>query len=164
MTNNSNSFDPSALDEVLDDAEEVHEIAERIEEDKAMIESNQAVDVNRVYGELEGLINIGNDILKNAQYAVEMDPTAEGVLGGAASMLNAVKDTVKEFTKVHLQNLKFQQQMELEKLKQQGREKLVEMRHGEDDEENTHLVPFNQEEIIKGIVDQEKKAKLRKPR
>jgi orotidine-5'-phosphate decarboxylase len=151
------SFDTQMMDAILDNAEDqVQEIAKNIEEDKALIAVNENVEVERVYNELENLISLGNGILKNAKYAVEMDPTAEGVLAGTASMMNAVKDTVKEFTKIHLQNLKFEQQVQLEKLKQLGREKIIELRKSDDDEEFENLVPFNQESIIKEIMENKK--------
>jgi len=155
MAKSSNSFDPHTMDAILGDAEDqVFEVSEKLEEDKTLIESNQNVDVKRVYNELEGLISLGNGILKNAKYAVEMDPTAEGVLGGAASMINAVKDTVKEFSKIHLQNLKFEQQVQLENLKQAGREKLVALKNTEEDVPE-NLIPFSQEDIIKEIISNE---------
>jgi hypothetical protein len=150
------SFDTHMMDAILDDAEDqVQEIAKNINEDKALIAVNENIEVKRVYNELENLISLGNGILKNAKYAVEMDPTAEGVLAGTASMMNAVKDTVKEFTKIHLQNLKFEQQVQLEKLKQNGREKIVELRKTDNEEEYENLVPFNQEDIIKEIMENE---------
>jgi hypothetical protein len=150
------AFDVHSMDAILQDADEqVYEVAENIEQDANLIAKDEKIDVSRVYNELEGLISVGNQILKNAKYAVEMDPTAEGVLAGTSSMMNAIKDTVKEFTKIHLQNLKFEQQVQLEKLKQQGREKLVELRKTEPEEDYEDLVPYNQENIIKEIMENE---------
>lgn len=156
MSRNNNSFDPNMMDVLINDADQVHEVAVKIKEDKKLISKNESVDVERVYGELSTLISTGNEIIKNAKYAVDMDPTAEGVLAGTASMMNSVKDTIKEFTKIHLQNIKFEQQMQLEKVKQEGREKLVELRKIDADVEDlTHLVPFNQEDIIRDIINSE---------
>lgn len=156
----SNEFDPSLMDAILDSSEEqIFEIQNKIEEDKELMASKTEVDSKRVYGELENLIGLGKEILKNAKYAIEIDPTAEGALTGVASVINAVKDIVKEFTKVHLQNLKFEQQIQIEKLKQKGREKLAKMRKTEDTSDIEELVPYNQEEnirIIKRILETEK--------
>lgn len=152
------NFDPSTLDTLFEDAEIIDDngnsqVPLQIESsDNSMIESNSDVNVDNVYRELEQLISVGNDILKTAKYAADMDPTADGVLAGTASMLNAVKDTVKEFTKIHLQKLKFEQQKELELIKQAGRERIVELRKqtGEDISP-VDMVPFNQESVVEII-------------
>ena len=158
----SNSFDPNMLDMIIENGdettEEVYEIKKQIEEDKNHIEKTGNVNVDKVYSELSELIALGSNVLKSAKYAVDMDPTAEGVLAGTASMMNAVKDTVKEFTKIHLQNIKFQQQVELEKIKQKGREKLIELRNQgkEVDGEVIDTTPFCVEDIIEELNSYEK--------
>ena len=160
MAKTSNLFHADSLNMILDEADDVHqveEIAVKLKEDESLIKQNSEVDVTRVYKELSGLIEVGNDVLKSAKYAIDMDPTAEGVLGGAASVINSIKDTVKEFTKIHMQNLKFEQQKELEFIKQQGREKLVLLRQPDDEEsDDLATVPYNQEEIINQLNEMEK--------
>lgn len=154
-------FIPESIDSIFTDADEIHqpkEIMKKIKQSNKMIQQNKDVDVDKVYGELASLISIGNDILKSAKYAVEVDPTAEGILAGTASMLNAIKDTVKEFSKIHMQNLRFNQQIELEKIKQRGKEKLLKMRGTDEAETDTmELVPFNQEDVIANLISEQKK-------
>lgn len=159
MVKTSNLFNPNSLNMILDDAQDVHkveEIALKLKDDDEMIQQNSKVDVKRVYGELASLIEIGNDVLKSAKYAIDIDPTAEGVLAGASSVIHAVNDTVKEFTKIHIQNLKFEQQKQIEYIKQKGREKLVLLRQPTDEEKDIETVPYNQEEIIKQLNEMEK--------
>jgi hypothetical protein len=99
-------------------------------------------------------------MLKTAQYALEMDPLAEGGASGAASVLNAVKDVTKEFTKIHFQNLKHMQSIELERIKQENRERLLQikleamkgtMKQAE------QLVPYCQEDVVKMILNADAK-------
>jgi hypothetical protein len=151
-----NAFNANSLDIIVQEADnQIQQIEKKIEYDKSLMAINTEIDTTRVYGELEDLILLGKDILKNAKYAIELDPTAEGAMSGVSSVISAVTDIVKEFTKIHLQHLRFQQQVELEKIKQKGREKLVELRQKnteQDDQiEKGDLIMYSQEQIVEVI-------------
>ena len=147
-----NSFDPHTLDAILNPESQVHEIRQAIQEDSELLNAKKEVDINKVYTELAGLVGAEKEILNLAKYAVESDPTTEGLLSGISSLTNSIKDTLGMFLKLHNQNIKHQQQLELERYKHECRKELVNMRavnvppsRGEDSD----LVPFSQEEIVK---------------
>lgn len=72
----------------------------------------QTVDYSRVYSQLERLIENGNIAL---QVIGAIDPDVSGVevAAATASLMNAIKNCVAEFTKIHMQHIKFQQKLEL---------------------------------------------------
>lgn len=74
--------------------------------------SGQTVDYSRVYAQLERLIENGNIAL---QVIGAIDPDVSGVevATATASLMNAIKNCVAEFTKIHMQHIKFQQKLEL---------------------------------------------------
>lgn len=122
--------------------------------------------VEKIYGELGNLIKTGNDILKSAEYLVSVEPDGESI-AGAAQMINSVKDVIREFSKLHTNHIRHQQNMELEKLKQDNREKLLEIKYKKeqdlkknpaligDDGNVINTVGFNQEKVIQEIIDAE---------
>lgn len=75
-------------------------------------DSGKTVDYNRVYSQLERLIENGNIAL---QVLGAIDPDVSGVeiATATASLMNAVKNCVAEFTKIHMMHLKFEQQLKL---------------------------------------------------
>lgn len=85
------------------------------------------VDYSRVYGQLERLIENGNIAL---QVLGAIDPDVSGVeiATATASLMNAVKNCVAEFTKIHMQHLKFQQMLHAMKVKHQYKMEEMEMR------------------------------------
>ena len=86
-----------------------------------------SVDWNRVYSQLERLIENGNIAL---QVIAAIDPDVSGaeVAGSTATLMNAIKGCGAEFTKIHMMHLKFQQSMQLMELKHQYKMKEMEMR------------------------------------
>lgn len=141
-------FSPMALDDILKDAledtqnlqnelvtsEENTEVTDDIipapivnPAINNLINSNDAgktVDYNRVYSQLERLIENGNIAL---QVLGAIDPDVSGVeiANATASLMNAVKNCVAEFTKIHMMHLKFEQQLKLMETKHNY--KMIEM-------------------------------------
>ena len=166
---NSN-FDPHDLDAILGDvSKNVADVNASMQSspspssscDKAVaVDSSGEViaDAEKIYSEMAKLVESGNKILRAAEYAVEADPNAEGVLAGAASVLNAVKETVGQFAKLHSQHLRHKQQVELENLKQKNRMEIMKTRmamdsvdpvQGSINSTTASLVPCTQEEIVR---------------
>jgi hypothetical protein len=137
-------FSPIALDQILSDAiEETEELQNElmfgadvdeddIEDDivpapavspninNLINDSNDGiggqVDYARVYSQLEKLIENGNIAL---QVLGAIDPDVSGVeiATSTASLMNAVKNCVAEFTKIHMQHIKFQQSLQMMEMK-----------------------------------------------
>ena len=78
--------------------------------------TGNTVDFARVYSELEKLIENGNVALQ-VLAAIDPDVSGSEVASATASLMNAIKGCMAEFTKIHMQHIKFQQQMQLEELK-----------------------------------------------
>ena len=79
-------------------------------------ENGATVDHNRLYGQLEKLIENGNIALEILG-AIDPDVSGMEVASATATLMNAVKNCVAEFTKIHMQHIKFQQQMQMMELK-----------------------------------------------
>lgn len=129
-------FSPLALDQLLSDAmDETEEIKNELyydEEDDIvpapsvspqinnLVKGNDGiggqVDYARVYSQLERLIENGNIAL---QVLGAIDPDVSGieVATSTATLMNAVKNCVAEFTKIHMQHIKFQQTLQMLELK-----------------------------------------------
>lgn len=130
----SSKFNTIALDQLLNDAiqstEEVHNQLIKSEDDELISQSavspqidklinqknGQSVDYSRVYAQLEKLIENGNVALQ-VLGAIDPDVSGSDVAGSTASLLNAIKNCIAEFTKIHLQHIKFQQVLKLEQIK-----------------------------------------------
>lgn len=140
-------FSPIALDQLLNDAiEDTKELQNEITTDTSddviplappvspqinnlVDQQNQGatVDYSRVYGQLERLIENGNIAL---QVLGAIDPDVSGVeiATATASLMNAVKNCVAEFTKIHMQHLKFQQMLQAMKVKHDYKMEEIQMR------------------------------------
>ena len=114
-----------------------------------------AVDVGLVYEELGDLIITSKEILGEARLILVNDTTGESI-AGVARMIDTIRQLVKEFSTVHTQNLKFEQQKEMEQIKHDNRERLLYLRNPElnpsDDDEVDTLIPFSQEDVIRKII------------
>lgn len=149
-----NKFDESALDIILSDADvQVQEVAASVKADGNKLIKNGDMQVDRIYGELEGLIAVGSELLTYGKYSVENE--TEGALMGLGSLLNSVNGTIKEFTKIHSQNLKFQQQQMLEQQKHENKMELLkykqELSSATADTDTTDMYAYSQEEVIKAL-------------
>lgn len=140
-------FSPLALDQILNDAIEDTEqlqnelktqqydddivpapaVSPQINQLVDKQSDGAQVDYSRVYGQLERLIENGNIAL---QVLGAIDPDVSGVeiATATASLMNAVKNCVAEFTKIHLQHLKFQQMLHAMKVKHDYKMEEIKMR------------------------------------
>ncbi len=156
-------LDKEKLEEVFDiEAELAKPPVKSEDEEAAMTMSEVPADFSssdKVYDELGKLVVKGKSILDTLAQNVH-DGTANGqMIVGTATMLNSVKDTIKEFTKIHMAHLNQIHAVEMEKLKQKHRVELAAMRNIAGGEKNvtapegqtTQLVPFCQERIIDEI-------------
>lgn len=115
------------------------------------------IDPNVVYSKLNSLINTGDKILKAAQYIVEAEPDADSI-ASTASVISSVKDVIKEFTVLHRDKMRFEQQKELEMLKFEQRKQLAQIRANDgksidiDQQDSIDVIEFSQEQIIEQIM------------
>lgn len=156
-------LDPDKFNEVFDiDAELAKPPVKAEDEELAVSAETVPSDLStsdKVYDELGKLVVKGKSILETLGQNI-YDGTANGqMIVGTATMLNSVKDTIKEFTKIHMAHLNHMHAMEMEKLKQAHRRELAALRSVTGTEKNvtnpetqsTQLVPFCQERIIDEI-------------
>lgn len=74
------------------------------------------VDINKVYDELTALVKSGNEIFATIKIVIEQNPDPEMVTS-AANMLIAIRDTLKEFTKIYSSQMRFSQQKDIEMIR-----------------------------------------------
>ena len=129
-------FSVSDLDKLLSDAVDVNEINgihnELVSEDNDELlpdksvspqianminqKTGATVDFSRVYKQLEKLIQNGNIALE-VLAAIDPDVSGGQVSSSTASLMNAIRGCVAEFTKIHLQHIKFQQTLQMMQIK-----------------------------------------------
>lgn len=145
-------FDPTKLTDIIGDDNIPQTFAPTINSPPLHIKENEQIDICKVYNNMAELVSSGNRILSIAENALNGDPTIEGGIAGAATLLNAVRDTVSEFNKLYLQNLKFEQMKQFEDIKQKNREKLLIMKLKNNLQENSiDTVSYCQEEVVKQL-------------
>lgn len=183
-------FSPLALDELLNDAmENTNALQAQLKEDDTDIipvpgvsasinklvnqKTGESVDFNRVYAQLEQLIENGNVAL---QIIGAIDPDVSGIEAATAtaSLMNAIKNCVAEFTKIHLQHLKFQQLIQLEEIKHQHKieqlklkNELIKNENNNNDDKTIELIPWETEgaaEYLNYINKRDKEHKETKER
>ena len=120
-----------------------------------------SVDPNLVYNKLNNLVETGDKILKTAQYLIDSAPDADNI-ASASSLIGSIKDVVHEFTVLHRDKLRFEQQKEIERFKAEQKEKLLKMRANlfsknttTIESESVDTVEFSQEQIIEKLVELE---------
>ena len=122
--------------------------------------------VGNIYNQLSELINTGNEILGNVQYLINnnsiIDPE---MVASAASLINSISGMVKEFNKIHMQHVKFEQAKEFELMKAKERRKILKYKVNEakklmgkeDAKDITGTISYCQEDVINTIVQSEQK-------
>lgn len=155
--------DPQAQIALLKEKLQNAEAISVSKEDDGQREAN--VDVEEVYKQLNELIKIGNTILQSANYAISSSPDSDNI-SATAALLGEIKDTMKEFTRLYHDKIKFERQKELEHLKAKHKQELLiaKQRIGGKElpgavGEPTQLVEYNQESIIKKLLDMERAEK-----
>lgn len=109
-------------------------------------------DPGRVYEEYAELIKMGKGVFQQVQYIMAAAPPDGEVIASAASMITSIKDVLREFSKLHTESVKYQRTVEMEKLKQENREKLLQLRHDlqfKEEAIDAETVPFNQEQCMR---------------
>lgn len=152
----SNEFNPDLLNELIDsdtyqDAEEIYEQNINNHSSTETQSVSEYASPENVYKKLGDLVETGNEILKSIQYIIGSDPENPETIAGAASLINSVKDTLKEFSKIHLMKVKFEQQKELERLKLENKKKILNHKNSleaKSESPSENLLPFQQEQII----------------
>lgn len=131
-------FSVSDLDQILSDAVDVNEITnihnDLVQEEKDQLISDNdvspqianmvnqknglTVDYSRVYKQLQKLIQNGNVALEIIA-AIDPDVSGGQIGSATANLMNAIRGCVAEFTKIHLQHIKYQQTLDMMKIKHQ---------------------------------------------
>jgi hypothetical protein len=117
-----------------------------------------AINYDKVYLELERLIENGNIALQ-VLGAIDPDVSGMEVAASTATLMNAVKNCVAEFTKIHMQHLKFQQTLQIMELKHKYKmEEMAKRKElystnspGETATNVTELIPWQTEGAIEYI-------------
>lgn len=138
-----NKFSVSDLDSLLSDAmATTNSVSSQLSQDSQLVpesqvspqianmvnqKTGQSVDFSRVYRELQKLIQNGNIALQIIQ---AQDPDTLGDVSSSVSQLmNAIKGCISQFTKIHLQHIKFQQTLQLMKVKHDMKMEEIEKRN-----------------------------------
>lgn len=131
-------FSVNDLDQILSDAIDTNELTniqnELIEDEKDQLilendvspaianmvnqKTGATVDFSRVYKQLEKLIQNGNVALEIIA-AIDPDVSGGQIGSSTANLMNAIRGCVAEFTKIHLQHIKYQQTLQLMRIKHQ---------------------------------------------
>ena len=171
LTTIHNELTSEQNDELIPDNSVSPQIANMVNQ-----KTGATVDFSRVYKQLEKLIENGNIAL---EVIAAIDPdTSDGQIGvTTASLMNAIKNCIAQFTKIHLMHIKFQQALQLEEIRHkhkmeelEKREAIASARNGNntiDIKETTtskngnFLVPYNTENVIEYInyMKQQKQGK-----
>lgn len=80
---------------------------------KELKDESSSIDINKVYEELTTLVKSGNEIFSTIKIVIEQNPDPEMVTS-AANLLSAIRDTLKEFTKIYTSQMRFNQVKDIE--------------------------------------------------
>lgn len=168
-------LDPTKLNDVfdLDDEPTFSEENQTLQIETSKQDTTPKINHKKVYEELAELIKNGNDILSTTKLMIESDPDAE-MVHASAQLLSSIKDMMKEYTKLYLNEVKFDQRKEIEQMKFQAKQeelsfKLKASKALLQDRQNlqvtsqnmpnstdAELVPYSQEQAVFDIIQQEK--------
>lgn len=169
LTNIQNELKAEENDELIPADSVSPEVANMVNQKTGL-----TVDYSRVYKQLEKLIENGNIAL---QVIAAIDPdTSDGQIGtSTASLMNAIKNCIAQFTKIHLQHIKYQQALQMMRIKHQYKMQQIQKRNqalrSKDDaiditststsKNGNVLIPYNTENVIDYIqyVKQQKQEK-----
>lgn len=115
----------------------------------------QTVDYQRVYSQLQRLIEQGNFALQVIS-AIQPDASSTQVATATASLMNAIRGCVAEFTKIHSQHIRYQQSLETMRIKHEYRIKEMQLRStlynkNKEETQNTEeisMIPWQTESIL----------------
>jgi hypothetical protein len=89
--------------------------------------AGDSISYDYVYKKIGELIDTGNASLQMLR-SIDPDVTNPGTLGATASLLNSIRGCISEFTKIHQQYIRFQQTLQLEKIKLENKKELIKYR------------------------------------
>lgn len=94
-----------------------------------VVEKNygNSVSFDYVYKKIGQLIDTGNSTMQLLQ-SIDPDVTNPATLGATASLMNSIKGCIAEFTKIHQQYIKFQNAIELERLRHENKKDIIRFR------------------------------------
>ena len=134
-------------------------------DDLVPVNEVQTEEDNFIDDELRELIDTCKKMMDGAKYLISCNPDAESI-AAAANLVSSLGTIMTEFNKAVLLHKKFNRMEKLETMKIKSREKLVRLRAELDKQKiaigdnNTfvqnNLVSYNQEDIIKNIIAEEK--------
>ena len=117
--------------------------------------SKDLKDVDGIYHELKSLIDTSKEILQTAKYLIDTDPKGDAI-NGVASLINAVRGVVGEFTVLYRDNIRYTKQKELEEYKFECKKDIIKYKKDIDNmkdvTETIPLTEFSQERVIKDIL------------
>lgn len=117
--------------------------------------NGQTVDYKRVYSQLERLIQQGNIALQVLS-AIDPDVSGVQVATATATLMNAIKGCVAEFTKIHSQHIRYQQSLETMRIKHDYRIQQMKLRstlynknkEQQNTTESVSMVPWQTESVL----------------
>lgn len=157
-------FNANAIDDLLNNiSQSTQNIQKQLQEDdeEDLIPASQvspqiekminqknglSVDYSRVYAQLEKLIENGNVALQVVN-AIDPDVTGTDIASSTASLLNAIKNCVAQFTKIHLQHIKFQQVIQLQQLKHKHKMEELQARKQIYQAKNNNIIDIKSTEL-----------------
>lgn len=131
--------------------------------------TGDSISYDYVYKKIGELIDTGNASLQMLQ-SIDPDVTNPGTLGATASLLNSIRGCISEFTKIHQQYIRFQQTLQLERIKLENKKEIIKYRKAinngqlETDVSPTELIETSSSDIMNYIMfkkDQEDKEKAK---
>lgn len=138
MQKKFNAFD---LDQLIDDCTgQVDNISEELSTydntqvsqgdpqiNNLMNTTGAEVDFVRVYQQLQKLIQNGNNALQ-VLAAIQPQQIQPGTMAATATLMNAIKNCISEFTKIHAIHIKHQMALDLQNQRHKNKKQLFEMK------------------------------------
>jgi len=137
------------------------------EDEVASEEKVTKEDLSTAYNELNNLIKNGNELFNNVKLIISTnDNPNPDLVNGAAHILDSIKESTKEFTKIYMAQLKHNQTIEIEKMRIEAKKEMLAFKineakklmllknkeSGEGEGDNIPLQPYCQETVIEGII------------
>ena len=151
------------IDKVLSDlnVENINSVEQPSTELSVPDKNEVSINPDAIYDRLNKLIETGDTLLKTTQYLIQSSPDADNI-SSAASLISSIRDVVHEFTVIHRDKLKFDQQLQLEQYKAAQKEKLLKMRLSNNTSSSEQpnpvdMMEYSQENIINQILKAESK-------
>ena len=172
----ANILDPDKLDEIFnlgsDSTERFEEpvidiVATTVDSSKPAEPPKESSDF--IDDEMKTLLSNANGIFKAAKYLIDTSPDAETV-ASASALIGSITSIISEFNKSILMTKRFKLTKELEDHKQKQKLEILQQKAnqlkldmGKGNTYNTQinqLVPFNQESIVKTILQEQQQKQL----